>query len=117
MEIPSMKLNHKKEEAISGKPILSLGEDREAYPYGLCLRLDNETLEMLNFKELPKVGERFHLKGFAEVKSVSLNKSEKGEESKNVELQITNLMMHTIEDGNKIEQTMYGEAPKAKMLG
>jgi len=115
MEIPSMKTDSKKEAYESSKPVLSLQGEGPEYPYGLCISLDHETLEKLNFKSLPKVGEKFHLKGFAMVKSVSMNKMENGNEDKNVSMQITNLVMHTIED-ESMESALYGEADKARVI-
>jgi hypothetical protein len=115
MEIPSMKIDSKKEAYESSKPVLSLGGEGPEYPSGLCLYIDHETLEKLNFKNLPSVGEKFHLKGFAMVKSVSMNKSENGSEDKNVSFQITNLAMHTIEE-ESMERSLYGEADKARVI-
>lgn len=52
-------------------PVSMLGDVAEdgAYPYGLRIHLDNESLKRLGIGEgnLPQVGQRFAIKGLAEV--------------------------------------------------
>lgn len=66
------------------------------YPYGLCISLDDETLQKLKLDgELPGVGEMIHLCAMAKVTSVSENEREDSNGGKKVcrrvELQITHL--------------------------
>lgn len=66
------------------------------YPWGLCLRLDKDSLEKLGLDgEMPSVGEMIHLCAMAKVTSVSENETEDGNGGKAtnrcIELQITHL--------------------------
>lgn len=60
------------------------------YPYGLCLRLDDGTLEKLGIDSLPKVGATFKVEATAKVTSVSSNEGTGGK-NRCVELQVTKL--------------------------
>jgi hypothetical protein len=66
-----------------------------AYPYGLSISFDEDTLEKLDIDELPSVGEMIHLQAMAKVTSVSQNEREETDGTKKlccrVELQITHL--------------------------
>ena len=67
-----------------------------AYPYGLCISLDDETLKKLGLDgDMPTVGESIHGCFVAKVTSVSMNEREKADGSKEqcarVELQITDM--------------------------
>lgn len=60
------------------------------YPYGLSLRLDNDTLEKLGLDSLPKVGTTVRVEATAKVTSVSSNEGTQGK-NRCVELQVTKL--------------------------
>lgn len=67
-----------------------------AYPYGLCISLDEETLEKLGLDgDLPDVGEMVHLVCMAKVTSARQDESVAADGSKKisrrVELQITHM--------------------------
>jgi hypothetical protein len=87
-----------KEETAPAKA-LSLGDRAPTvpvYPWGLCIRLEDDTLAKLNLgQEMPSVGEMIHLCAMAKVTSVSENESEDGNGGKTtrrcIELQITHL--------------------------
>lgn len=85
----------KKELAEMGSPA-SAAPLVGVYPYGLCISLDDETLQKLKLDgELPSVGEMIHLCAMAKVTSVSENEREDTNGGKKtcrrVELQITHL--------------------------
>lgn len=86
------------------------------YPWGLCLRLDQDTLAKLKLDgEMPTVGEMIHLCAMAKVTSVSENETEDGNGGKSVnrcvELQITHLATENEDqEGAAIEE---GEAKTA----
>jgi len=66
------------------------------YPYGLCLRLEEKTLDRLGMAEdLPEVGDVIHIVGMAKVTSVSENETETTDGERQhrccVELQITHM--------------------------
>lgn len=67
-----------------------------AYPYGLCISLDDETLKKLGLSDdMPGVGEMMHFGAIARVTSASQNEREKADGSKEmccrIELQITDM--------------------------
>lgn len=76
--------------------------NEESYPYGLTLRLDNETLKKLGMKSLPKVGASLTISGKAEVKSVRSSERQGGKDDREVELQVTDLYLN---GGSKIRGT------------
>lgn len=66
------------------------------YPWGLCLRLDEDSLKKLGLDgDLPQVGESMQFVAMAKVTSASIHESENPDGSKrqccNVELQITDM--------------------------
>lgn len=66
------------------------------YPYGLCISLDEETMEKLGMDgEMPSVGEVMQFTAMAKVTSASINEREKGDGTKEqccrLELQITDM--------------------------
>lgn len=66
------------------------------YPYGLCISLDDETLEKLGLEgDLPAVGETMHFEAIARVTCASANESEGMDGAtrmcRRVELQITDM--------------------------
>jgi hypothetical protein len=66
------------------------------YPWGLCLRLEDDSLKKLKIDEMPEVGDMIHLFAMAKVTSVTQNEvedSKTGEKSKRtcIELQITQM--------------------------
>ncbi|MET4341944.1 capsid staple protein [Bradyrhizobium sp. RT9a] len=66
------------------------------YPYGLCISLDEETMEKLGMDgEMPSVGEVMQFTAMAKVTSASINEREKSDGTKEqccrLELQITDM--------------------------
>jgi len=85
------------------------------YPYGLCISMDEDTLEKLRLDgELPQVGMMIHLAGMAKVTSVSQNEREMSDGSKKnccrVELQITHLATENEDEEDKemLHKKWYG---------
>lgn len=98
----------KEKAAESCAPILC---DAPRYPYGLCISLDNETMDKLGLSgDLPEVGEMIHLCAMAKVTSVSANEREstgddgatKKETYCRVELQITTMALESEDDENQM---------------
>lgn len=65
--------------------------DGPDYPYGLCLNLGADELDKLGVKKLPAVGDEMHITAVCKVTRVSQSASEGGDDSKSVELQVTNM--------------------------
>ncbi len=86
MAMKNMKLSPEKAHEMT----MPMKSDAPAYPYGLCIRLDEAGLKKLGVKELPKVGSKMTLKAIVEVQSVGSYESQQSE-SRNMELQITDM--------------------------
>ncbi len=86
--------------AEGGKPMVP------TYPYGLCVSLDEESMEKLGLDgDLPEVGEMIHFCAMARVTSASMNEREGTDGTKEtcrrVELQITHLGLESEEQENR----------------
>jgi hypothetical protein len=96
-----------KEETVPSKGV-ALGErppTTPIYPWGLCIRLEDDTLVKLKLDgELPEVGEMIHLCAMAKVTSVRESEEETADGSKRtnrcIELQITHLATENEDDEN-----------------
>lgn len=85
----SMKLTRSESDqavAIDTKP-----GDGPAYPWGLCIHLDTETLTKLGFTEPPAVGSELMLSAKVLVTSVGMNQQQDGDKEQRAELQITDM--------------------------
>lgn len=67
--------------------------DAPAYPYGLRLCLDTETLEKLGITDLPRVGTVITLQARAEVVSTGVNQEQDGDKRMHCDLQITDMAL------------------------
>lgn len=67
--------------------------DEPAYPYGLRISLDDDSLTKLGITELPKVGSPMHVLAVVEIVSTSDYESKEGGERKSLELQITDMAL------------------------
>lgn len=65
--------------------------DAPAYPYGLTLCLNSESLEKLGITTLPPIGARLRISAVATVTSISQNQEADGDEEKRIELQVTDM--------------------------
>ena len=69
----------------------SVGPEND-YPYGLCISLEDESLDKLSIDKLPTVGKKVKLTAEATVDRVSENAS-KDSKSRSVSLQITKMKL------------------------
>lgn len=81
--------------------------EREQYPYGLSIQLDDDTLEKLGLKTLPKVGAAMMLTARVTVKSVSTNEGESREKRRDISLQITDMALDAEKPSKSTSETMY----------
>lgn len=65
--------------------------EEPAYPYGLCLCLNSETLEKLGIKTLPPVGTELRIVAMATVTSVREQQDADGSTTRGVDLQVTDM--------------------------
>lgn len=70
MKLTNMKMDPPKPETAPAETLMS---DRPVYPYGLQVRLDEDSLDKLGMKELPKVGGYLILTARVCVTAVSSN--------------------------------------------
>jgi hypothetical protein len=104
MAMTSMKLS--KSEAKDSMPICSPDDgDGPAYPYGLCLYLDDETMKKLGITDMPDVGTRLMLHATVEVTSNSQRQTQDGK-TVNMDLQITD--MELAAPGKSAADRLYG---------
>jgi hypothetical protein len=87
MKLISMKRSPKSEKPTNKAEVAG---PSDAYPYGLQLRLENDSIEKLDI-ELPKVGSTVTVMAKAKVTSVSQNESNGSGKRRSIELQLTDL--------------------------
>jgi len=108
-----------KEELAKNMPIASADMPKPmvpTYPYGLCISLDEETMDKLGIDgDLPEVGEMIHFCAMARVTSASMNEREGADGTKEtccrVELQITHL---GLENEDEESRNWYGDTMNAE---
>lgn len=84
-------------------------EDRQEFPFGLTIRLDNDALDKLGMKELPEVGSDLELMAKVEVTEV-MQHTRSGEKKpvKGLSLQITDMNLFKRESPKKAADEIYG---------
>ena len=105
MGLVSMKVT--KSEAKEKRMETSISEEPE-YPWGLNIRLDNDSLDKLKVDNLPEVGKEIMVMAKCVVSDVSQNQSLDGEKRRNVSLQITDMALASPDTGSTAEK-LYGE--------
>ncbi len=109
VKLRSMKIDPKEmEEQLKPK---SITESMPAYPYGLRVHLDDDSLKKLGLDKLPKVGSSKYLGARVEIVSVSESESRNGDggnKHRSVELQITDMGLDSDESTDAAE-TLYNE--------
>ena len=65
--------------------------DAPSYPWGLCINLDNDSLEKLGLEKMPAAGDELMLVARVEVTGVNVSDTIGGGESKSLSLQITDM--------------------------
>ena len=82
--------------------------DAPLYPYGLMIRLNDESLEKVGLTELPKVGTKIQITAMCEVVSTSSRQDQSGEDESSVELQITDMELGAAQSSNTMASILYG---------
>jgi hypothetical protein len=96
----SMKLT-KSESTDEAMPV-EANHDAPAYPYGLRLELNDESMKKLGLEELPEVGETMMLTAKVVVERVSQNDTKDGGKRQDMSLQITDM---EISEGKEKDDT------------
>jgi hypothetical protein len=89
LKITAAERKEREKKYSKGVPVSIDGGD--AYPYGLRLDLNDETLEKLGMESLPKVGKAMVLTAKVKVIATRENQREDGEKCRSVEMQITDM--------------------------
>lgn len=82
--------------------------EEPAYPWGLRISLNDESLKKLGVAELPAVGETLQVTCMVEVVGVSQHQEKDGDACRSVELQITDMDLGQMSPQKSMEQRMYG---------
>lgn len=86
--------------------------DPPKYPWGLCLTLNDDSLDKLGMDKLPEIGTKMRLVAMVEVTGVSASTYQGAEEKRSsVDLQVTDM---SIDDGgadtmSRAADTLYGK--------
>lgn len=82
---------------------------QEEYPFGLCISLDDESLQKLGIKEIPKVGAEYTFEAKAVVTRTSSSSDTQGEDESTISLQITDLDFGADTDDKSPAAMLYGK--------
>lgn len=63
------------------------------YPYGLCLRLENDQLDKLGIDPLPHAGKEYQITAVGKVTNVYESQSEGNKGDRGLQIQITHLAL------------------------
>lgn len=97
MALVDLKMS-KKDMAAEASPV---GEQSQ-YPWGVCLTLDTDELKKLGVKELPRVGDEYHIEAVGEVTTVSESDSPSGEvRSVRIQIQMMEIENEGQESGDE----------------
>lgn len=98
------------------KAELAAESKQPIYPYGLCITLNEETIEKLGLKDLPKVGS----KGTIQAKvTVTMTRATEGQahSSMGIDLQITDLGLELKGGEKSAVDTFYPDGGKTGLRG
>ena len=103
-------INMKKSEGEKKEESMPSVMDRESYPYGLKVHINEECFEKLGLGEVPKVGTKMMMLAVVEV--TDIHKSEKGDDKAyySMGLQITDMALNKKEmkEEKSTSQVLYG---------
>ena len=108
-KLVSMERTAKEKTAAQKRMDAAISDSGPDYPYGLTINLGKDELKKLGIDDLPAVGDEFHIMAVAKVTRVHQSASEQGDDSRGVELQITD--MSTMHEG---EENEGDEGPQAE---
>lgn len=104
-KLTSMKITAAERKAREKEYSKPIGPGGDVYPYGLTIRLENDSLEKLDMSSLPKTGKKVRVTALCSVISTREEKSSHGgrdERRRSLELQIEQLALST-EPGSAVE--------------
>lgn len=82
------------------------------YPWGLCITLNNDSLEKLGVKTLPTVGTEVTIIAKATISAGRVNATEADGTSSSMDLQITDMQIDGLHDDlfGRAAEVLYGKA-------
>lgn len=104
-----MKMASMEKSQESMKDCAPVSCESEKYPYGLRIHLNNECLEKLGIKELPKVGDKFMIQAVAIVSDVHGSQMRDGDVDKSMGLQICEMGCSHKTEKKSASETIYEE--------
>lgn len=105
MAMANMKMSREEAKEYS-EPMAT---DAPEYPYGLCIDLNDDSLEKLGITSLPAVGTVVTIQAKAIVTSTSSNSTQGGEQEMRASLQITDMEVET-GDAKSAVQRLYAKS-------
>lgn len=125
MELKSMKMSDGEQKEYT-QPTTITGGEAPAYPYGLCISMDEESLKKLGLQAGKlTVGQAVMVHAAATVKSISLRMDEK-EKHESVDMQLTDMAVELgkaaeqdgeVSEGRSAESVLYAGAKNDKQDG
>lgn len=100
----NMKLTPEEAKETNGGACCGGDPEQPAYPYGLSISLNDETLAKLGITALPQPGTRMMLQAVAEVTNTSQYENQDGKD-RSISLQITD--MDLAQDASADPKTLY----------
>lgn len=92
----------------AGSTLCAVDYEEPAYPYGLSISLDEDSMAKLGITEMPKPGSKMRLVAIVEVTSVSQHQAKDGDECRNLGLQITDMALAKEAPGDNMAARLYG---------
>lgn len=107
MALINMKMSREEAKEYAPQAIDSEGPE---YPYGLCICLNDDSLEKLGITNLPKVGTEMMIMAKVKVTSTRAYSDKEGEAESSVDLQITDMEIqgNQTERNNSAATMLYG---------
>lgn len=105
MAMVNMKMNASERKEYDSP---ELSSEQSEYPYGLCIRLDDDALKKLGMTELPAVGTEVMVMAKAFVKSTSAYARNGEDGHRDVELQMTDIELGQVAASTNAASALYG---------
>jgi len=99
-----MKLTKKESKEMTAGSELT----QPAYPYGLRLELNDESMKKIHIESMPEVGTKVLVHAVAQVERVSENQTQEGKRQ-DMSLQITELGFEPYKGKKATEKILYGD--------
>ena len=106
MALTNMRTEHKENDTMLSD-CTPCCDDKPAYPYGLSLYLNEDSLKKLAMNGAPPVGTKMMLTAMVEITSVSVNETAKEGTRRDVGLQITDMDLGEVKAGPSMAERIY----------